>query len=106
MINTNDQRPQLEPHNGMDIFQRIYIGDPTAVEDCTLTYGAYIRELANYNMSTQEEAENAAAAIFDDIRAFARSENGMNTRKPEVELIRQIAVRSIVKQRWNGRKSV
>jgi len=88
----------------LGLFARLHGGDPTAADDCLRTYGAYVRELAKYNTNSDEEGEALAAGIFEDIEAFARGEHGLNTRKAEIELIRQIAVRRIVKQRWDGRK--
>ena len=87
-----------------DIIARLHRGDPTAEEDCVYTYGAYVSELAKYNMPSDEEASVAAAKIFDDIQAFARSGHAAGNRKPEIEIICQIAVRRIVKQRWDGRR--
>ena len=88
------------------IIERLRRGDPTAAEDCVHTYGAYVSELAKYNMPSDEEANVAAAKIFDDIRAFARSGHAAGDRKPEIEIIFQIAVRRIVKQRWDGRRTL
>ncbi len=96
--------PWPRPKDGGGILQRLHHGDPTAVDDCESIYGEYVNQLAKYNMSSDEEAENAAVRIFDDIHAFARTEQGFKTRKAETELIRQIAVRSILKQRWDGRR--
>ena len=89
-----------------DIIERLRRGDPTAAEDCVHTYGEYVSELAKYNMQSEEEASVAAAKIFDDIRAFARSGHAAGDRKPEIEIICQIAVRRIVKQQWVDRRTV
>lgn len=88
------------------IIARLHRGEPTAEEDCAHTYGAYVSELAKYNMPSDEEANVAAAKIFDDIRAFARSGHAAGNRKPEIEIICQIAVRRIVKQQWGDRRAV
>ena len=96
--------PRPLPKEGGSILQRLHSGDPAAVEDCAAIYGEYVSSLAKYNTLSEEEAENATVRIFDDIYAFARSEQGFRTRKAETELIQQIAVRSILKQRWDGRR--
>lgn len=94
-----------EPKKQPGILHRLSMGDPAAVADCAAIYGAYVSELAKYNSRSDEEANIVAAWIFDDINAFARSERGQTTEKSENELISQIAVRRIVKQRWDGRKA-
>lgn len=88
------------------IIARLHRGEPTAEEDCAHTYGAYVSELAKYNTLSDDDADAAAAKIFDDIHAFARSEHAASLRKPEIEIIRQIAVSRIVKQLWDKRKVV
>ena len=106
VIRKDDPHSRLVPKKGPNIFQRLNSGEPTAAEDCVHTYGAYVSELAKYNMPSDEEASVAAAKIFDDIHAFARSEHAASLRKPEIEIIRQIAVSRIVKQLWDKRKVV
>lgn len=100
----NQQSLRPEPKQELSIFQRIHKGDPSAVEDCTAMYGEYVNQLAKFNMPSDEEAENAAERIFDDICTFARSGQGSHTRDAEIEAIRQIAVRRILKQSWDGRR--
>jgi DNA-directed RNA polymerase specialized sigma24 family protein len=49
------------------IFQKLAVGDETAVKECIDTYGNLIWELAKQYADSLEEAEAATLEIFQDI---------------------------------------
>lgn len=85
------------------LFRRLYNGDRTAAAECVTAYGAYVWTLAKKNLPSTHEAEKVSQQIFTDIWDFAKTAGANDEKCPDVETVRRIAVRRIIKHRWEAR---
>lgn len=79
----------------LTILQRIGQAERAAVEDCVHAYGNLVWALAKKFAESSEEAEKAAADIFNDI--WARAKFYDLAKCTEEKYILQIAIRRLVK---------
>lgn len=93
-VSNRQSNQNLEPHT---ILQRISQAERGAAEDCVRTYGNLVWALAKKFAESSEEAEKAAADIFNDIWAHAAFYD--LAKCTEEKYILQIALRRLVKSR-------
>lgn len=93
------------PAQSSTLFQRLSSGEHTAAVECVNAYGAFVWTLAKKNLRSTEEAEKVCQEIFTDIWAFAKTAAAGDEKYPEVETVRRIAVRRIIKHRFETRNT-
>ena len=96
----NGRRANQSPESDT-ILQRIVQAESGAVEECVHAYGNLVWALAKKFARSTEEAEKAAADIFNDIWAHAAFYD--LAKCTEKKYILQIAIRRLIKLTPHGR---
>ncbi len=83
------------------IFQRLNTNDNDAVADFIKAYGNEIWEFSIRHTRSPHEAETLSQEIFKDIWSFA-DRNGNNVSSSENLVVKHIAVRCLIKHKWQA----
>lgn len=91
----------IKPVIHLSILERLRRGQKAAVADCIDAYGNRIWAFAKLHMRSLQEAELLSEEIFKDIWIYA-DRNGGDARSSEDLVIQNIAVRRLIKHKWEG----
>ena len=96
-----NHEPRPGTAEGPALFARLRIGDRAAVVECVTAYGPAIWAMAVKSIRSVQEAEVLTQEIFADIWHHC-AKTGDADCHPEFAVVRQIALRCLLKNRWNA----